>query len=452
LSFIICFDHQRWYVRPLWTILALAAIAVGVVMENTDGPDVLLRSLTGHSITQMAGRDVIGNFFDSLGIIKEFAVYFVMLFLVCMVCHGELVRLRPHPRHLTEFYLLIAAGGAVGGIFVGLLAPMLFKTFFEWPIALAVGYLIAAIALGPSAKPGGRRLLARASVWSVLIVLPAAAVGWVWFENSSSDDSHIIARARNFYGVLSVREDNADEPLIQQYVLMHGRITHGVQFTDPEMSRWPISYYGPNSGVAKAVGKLRVLGKMHVGVVGLGTGTMAAFAEPGDRYTFYDINPAVRQLALTKFTYLRECRGRVEVKMGDARLSLEQQPPQHFNLLVLDAFSGDAIPTHLLTKEAFEIYQRHRAPGGVIAVHISNRYLDLSPVVRGLASQFGMKAIRICDNRSEYRRPWMYCSDWMLVTDNEDFLKALQPEAEDDDDSTELLWTDQYNNLFQILQ
>jgi spermidine synthase len=159
-------------------------------------------------------------------------------------------------------------------------------------------------------------------------------------------------------------------------------------------------------------------------------------------------------MAKTYFTYLRDCRGRCEVIMGDARLSLERQAPQHFNVLVLDAFSGDAIPTHLLTREAFEIYERHRAPGGVIAVHISNRYLDLAPVVRGLAEHFNLRTTRIYDDELEYEEAWIYSSEWMLVTDNEEFLKAVQPRPPDEDsgDFTVPLWTDQYNNLFQILQ
>jgi SAM-dependent methyltransferase len=454
LSFIICFDHKRWYVRGVWTGLTLAAIAAVVVVENPDGPDILCKSIAGRSIADIVGSDVVNGLVDRLGIVQELVLYFAMLFLVCMVCHGELVRLRPHPRRLTEFYLLIAAGGAVGGAFVSLLAPVLFETFFEWQIALAVGYAIAATVLGLAGKSGRPRLARRLIVWTALIVLPAVAVGWVCLKKPGSASSQVVARARNFYGVVSVQEQDADDPDERQYVLCHGRITHGLQFTDPEKSRWATTYYNEESGVGRAILYFRGLGKVRVGAVGLGVGTLAGYAQPGDDYQFYEINPAVLQMAKTYFTYLRDCRGRCEVIMGDARLSLERQAPQHFNVLVLDAFSGDAIPTHLLTREAFEIYERHRAPGGVIAVHISNRYLDLAPVVRGLAEHFNLRTTRIYDDELEYEEAWIYSSDWMLVTDNEEFLKAVQPRPPEEDrgDFTVPLWTDQYNNLFQILQ
>ena len=428
LSFIICFDHQRWYVRGVWTGLTLLAIAAVVVAENPDGPDILCKSIAGRSITEMAGSDVVETLVDHLGIVEELVLYSAMLFFVCMVCHGELVRLRPDPRHLTEFYLLIAAGGAVGGacrqpVGAGALRDLLGMAHCAGGRLRDRGNRVGArrqfgsahqlqaelaseedVARCDAARKSRRRtLVRRLMVWTLLIVLPAVAVGWVRFAKAGSANSRVVARAQLLRSRLRGRTGRR-RSRSAAVLLCHGRITHGLQFTDPEKSRWATTYYGEDSGVGQAILYFRELGAVRVGAVGLGVGTLASYAQPGDDYRFYEINPAVLRMAKTYFTYLRDCRGRCEVTMGDARLSLERQTPQRFNVLVLDAFSGDAIPTHLLTREAFEIYERHRAPGGVIAIHISNRYLDLAPVVRGLAEHFHLKTIRICDDSTGIRR------------------------------------------------
>ena len=437
LTFIICFDHQRWYVRGLWATAAVLALVAAT------------------------GNEEFNWFGYRLNTAEELSLYFAAMFCTCMVCHGELVRLKPDPRHLTEFYLLIAAGGALGGIFVGLVAPLVFTTFFEWPIAVVASCGIAIVVLALPASKGelpwpGKTFLAETLR---LVLVPAALVGlgFIIFWQATGWKP-AIDRARNFYGVVSVFEYDRDNPQEHDRRLKHGAITHGQQYLDPVKSHWATTYYSPQSGVGQTIRFFRDRGPVRVGVVGLGVGTLATYARKGDRYRFYEINPEVLRMARAHFTYLADCQVTPEVEMGDARLSLERelsltdQPPPQFDVLVLDAFSGDSIPAHLLTREAFEIYRPHVAPGGVIAVHITNRYLYLAPVVRGLAEHFGLKTVRIDTRRDESRA--IGHSDWMMLTDNPEFLRTVKsaPPAEAGDDFTVPLWTDKYNNLFQILR
>ena len=210
-----------------------------------------------------------------------------------------------------------------------------------------------------------------------------------------------------------------DQPEGDHFSLLNGRIVHGCQFSDPGKSREPIAYYAFYSGVGQAITYFQDQPNLKVGTIGLGVGTLAAYARPGDEFRFYEINPAVPEMANRYFTYLKDCRGHHDVVLGDARLSLEREAPQGFHVLVLDAFSGDAIPTHLLTREAFEIYLKHLDPAGILAVHITNKYLNLAPVVQGLADHFQMGATQIDvpdDDDKLINR-----SHWMLVTRNQDF-------------------------------
>jgi hypothetical protein len=262
-----------------------------------------------------------------------------------------------------------------------------------------------------------------------------------------------IARARNFFGVVSVVGNYNEEKKLSELIIQHGRIRHGRQSLDREKSRWPSGYYGPTSGAGKAVGFFQQSGPMRLGVVGLGVGTMAAYVRPEDEIVFYEINPEVITLAGQFFTYVTSCPGKKDIVLGDARLSLEAelaaQQPREFDVLVLDAFSGDAIPTHLLTREAFEVYLRHMRPDGIIAVHVSNGYLRLAPVARRLAEHFGMKAVRISNVGDEERL--IDGSEWVLVTRNEEFLKLHAENIMTAADGAAPLWTDQYSNLFQAL-
>jgi hypothetical protein len=421
-TFIIAFDRERWYARGIWATAAMLLILAVTRYEHTD---------------DFFGRD--------LGPVPEIVLYFAAMFCACMVCHGELVRLRPAARHLTEFYLLISAGGALGGVFVSLLAPGLFRTFLEWPIGLFACYVIAAVALVRAAAQGRRPGVRTA------VVLAAALAGLAGMAAWQDAPATAIDRARNFYGVVSVRERDRDDPARHRVTLWHGRIRHGTQFVDPARSRRPTAYYAEESGVGRALLRLRERGPARVGVIGLGIGTLAAYARPGDSYRFYEINPEVVRMAQSHFTYLRECRGRSEILLGDARLTLENEPPQGFQLLALDAFSGDAVPAHLLTREAFQVYMKHLAPGGVIAVNITNSYLSLAPVVRGEARACGLQTIRVSTPEDEARL--VDFSDWMLLTADEGLVKAIPslPPPDARDDFQVPLWTDARSDLFAIL-
>jgi len=434
LSFIICFEHERWYARRSWAAAVVFAL-MGVVVYDFFRQDY------------------------PLGLTLELILNCAALFFACMTCHGELARLKPSPRHLTEFYLMIAAGGALGGLFVAVVAPLVFSTYLEWQIAVVASALLAVGLLILPGRAGRRGILCYA------MLSPVAAAGLSYFFFWGFDPVPPLDRARNFFGVVTVKEDfvtvkkagddsadAANEERIHEFLLVHGRITHGRQFADPAKRRWPTSYYGESSGVGKAIRCLQKSGPVRVGAIGLGIGTLASYARPGDEFCFYEINPEVVRMAKQHFTYLADCYGKYDIVLGDARLSLEsEEPPQKFDLLVLDAFSGDSIPTHLLTSEAFDIYQRHLAPGGVIAVHVSNKYLRLAPVVRRLAEHCGMGASRIYDNGDESRL--LSPNDWVLATRNAAFLKANPSDPLDwgADNLPASLWTDQYSNLFQIL-
>jgi hypothetical protein len=489
LSFVICFDNPRWYARFPFTLALIAALG-GVCWVLFEGVD--------------------------LWIYKQVGIYSGALFICCMVCHGELYRLKPEPRHLTSFYLMIAAGGALGGLFVAVAAPLLFTGYYElhWGLLLCGGLftficardrnptgihqwrwlactLSLAVFVGLDRSlawlggryhtiPKGCFIGLRAGMWVFLILLVAA---WVWrrrfktfqlwrfvtcvwlslgllalgaalWMQVRTDSRDSVYRSRNFYGVLAVLEYHKDDPAAHYFLLQHGRITHGLQFVDPLRAAWPTTYYGQESGVGLAINALPAGGK-RIGLVGLGAGTITAYGQPGDYLRIYEINPEVERLAMLRFTYLTHCRGKVEVVLGDARLSMEHELPQHFDLLALDAFSSDAIPVHLLTKEAFEIYGRHMKTNGIIAVHISNRYLDLEPVIVNLACHFNYKLAVISHNETD-KEWWEYSSTWILLTRNEEMIRSFaisQAASAVTTNSVRVpLWTDDFASLFQILR
>ena len=433
VTFIVCFDRPGWYVRPVFVVAALvAAGGVAFVLFEPTGTLTFLPLIAAYGFALLVG---------------------------CMICHGELVRLRPAPQHLTAYYLTLAAGGAVGGLFVGVVAPYVFDRLWE----LYIGYwgttaaLVVAMLRDRGSCLNGRhgwlwRHVARTAVTAVAI---ASVLAVPYF------DPQAVRRIRNFYGILRVEEENADDPQEHALVLRHGRIMHGSQFQDPALRHTPTTYYTEESGVALAIlnHPARAVGPdgrshMRIGVVGLGTGTLAAYGRAGDTIRFYEINAAVVGLSQGRgasFTYLDDSPARIEIALGDARLSLEREPPQQFDVLAIDAFSGDAVPVHLLTVEAFQAYLRHLAPGGVLAVHTSNTFLDLDRVVQAQADHLGLRVVAM---DSPIDKEEQYWATWMLLVRDGHVLDAPAIRAAPHNDRVKSvrLWTDDYSNLLEVLR
>jgi len=424
LSFILCFDSDRWYRRKVCFPLLLISFA---------GVFWLLYKGGGASLAAQIG------------------FYFSALFFAAMVCHGELVRLKPEPRFLTRFYLAVSAGGAAGGLFVAVVAPLAFSTFVEFQIGIlatcVLPFFVVIRELAPETKPAQAN---RRTPWVVtagivcVIGIPAAV------NTDDRAESREIAVSRNFYGVLRVTEHSRHDPERHRLSMLHGRIVHGLQFADAEKRSLPTTYYGDESGVGLVLGR-EVSAPRHVGAVGLGVGTIGVYAREGDRFQFYEINEDVIQLANEHFTFLKDCEAQCETVLGDARLSLERQPPQNFDVLVLDAFSGDAIPVHLLTVEAGEIYLKHLKADGVLAVHISNMHFDLRPVVAALADRFGLTCV--CTQTEGNPANGTETCRWMLMSRNPGV--ALNPRIDDYAVSTgdsRILFSDDDSNLFEIMR
>ncbi len=427
LSFILCFDHPRWYLRTT------CAVATLVTLGSVTLVDILITGGAGVAFT----------------FAQELMLHFAGLFALCMVCHGELFRLRPHPRYLTSFYLMISAGGALGGMFVSLVAPHVFSSFAEWRYGLVVGCLAAAwVILDMQPQSFLRRHYA---VIAPLVFLLLVAVK-EQPQLVPSAKAELFVSARNFYGVISAVERDADDPAKHVYNFYSGRIVHGLQFADPKLRHEPTVYYGRTTGVGQALGKLGQRPDLRVGVVGLGIGTLAAYSQPGQYFRFYELNDDVQAFADKYFSYLRDCRGKCDVVLGDGRLSLEREQPQAFDVLVLDAFSGDAVPTHLLTEEAFEIYHRHLRSGATIAVNISNRYLDLSPVVAGLADRFGYSMSRTLSAADP--ATGQFPADWIVLTPGGAGAvpQVMTAAGVENASPRKILWTDDHSNLFEILK
>jgi SAM-dependent methyltransferase len=387
---------------------------------------------------------VLGADDDNLDIGLLVPLFCAMLFLACVAAHAELARLRPPPRGLTGFYLLTSLGGALGGVLVALVAPAVFTREWELPLLLGVLTLLLALASGV----GADSLRARHRVRWVTSALVALGVTYALRQRALTPQHPARYVARNFYGTLRVMDGEAAR------VLNHGTITHGEQLLDPLQRRAPITYYGPESGVGLALREAMERPTVRVGVVGLGAGTLAAYCRAGDTYRFYELNPLVVEVAEREFSYLRDCPAQVQVVLGDARLSLAREQPQGFDVLVIDAFSSDAIPVHLLTREAFALYARHLAPGGVLAVHVSNRHLHLTPVVALAARAVNLRAAEVETEDDPDESLRRYGATWVLLSARDGLFTRppFQGAVTKPAPPAHLrLWTDDYSNLLRVV-
>ena len=423
LSFILCFEGRNWYGRKRYLPL-LAAGFVGVCVT-------LHRDYHNPQLWVMI------------------PLYCTTLFVACMVCHGELARMKPHPRHLTAFFVAIAVGGALGGVFVGLIAPRAFRDLWELPVGIVFTAAVVAVVLARDRAGFPDERARRAAVGGAALFTAVLAGALVWIYADLASGVRLLTR--NFYAALKVYDTGIGPDAMR--VLTHGTITHGKQFIDPARRGVPTTYYGDTSGVGRAIEAMRARGPVRIGVIGLGAGTLVAYGRPGDAVRVYEINPQVVDLALTEFSYLGDTKAALDVILGDARLSLEAEPPQNFDVLALDAFSSDAIPVHLLTAEAFEVYFRHLKPGGILAVHISNRYLDLKPVLKEAAAKLGKEA-RIVEDESNgekgtYGTTWVLFADSAAAFDEEPLAGAVEALVAE---RSIRLWTDDYSDLYAILK
>jgi SAM-dependent methyltransferase len=411
VSFILAFDHPRWYIRPAFI-----------------GALVVLVPLMAYAI-------------PSLDLQLAAPLYLVGLFVACMVCHGELARLKPDPAHLTRFYLMISLGGALGAVLVAIVAPLVLAGYFELGIALVA--LAAIIAMVKRMRWVG----------IAATVVTAVLVGRGVHEYSDG----VRVMERDFYGVVRTADHMSPVPYRSMY---HGAIMHGGQLLGDSFRDTPADYFGPDSGYGRVFASLREIEArkpLSVGVIGLGAGVIAAWMKPGDRLVFYEISPRVVDIARREFTFLQDTPAKTEIILGDGRLSLEREPPRGYDVLGIDAFSGDSIPMHLVTREAMAIYVKHVKPDGVIVFQATNRFVDLLPVVKRLAAEFGLEAMNVADvpegeDGADY---WYSATDQIIVTRNRKLLDwpRIAEAAEAIAERPGLpIFTDAHHNLLRILK
>jgi SAM-dependent methyltransferase len=412
ISFILAFDHPRWYRRTVFI-----ALLAGLV-------------------------PAMAWYIPSLDLRVAAPLYFIGLFAACMFCHGELARLRPDPRHLTRYYLMLSAGGALGAVLVAIVAPLALPGYFELGIALV---LLASLAL---AQLRGAAMLAAVAITVASLVLVVRG-GVHYLEG-------VRVMQRDFYGVVRTRDHATPVPY---RAMFHGSIMHGGQLLGERYRNTPSDYFGPGSGYGRLFETLREQrpGPLAIGVIGLGAGVIAAYGRPGDRLVYYEISQKVVDIAKREFTYLADTAARTELVMGDGRLSLEREPPRGYDVLGIDAFSGDSIPMHLVTREAMALYAKHIKPDGVIVFQATNRYVNLLPVVKRLASELGMEARVVTDypDADEGADYWLSSTDQIIVTRDKSLFDAppFEDDAQEIADRADLpSFTDAHHNLLRILK
>jgi len=428
LTFVLAFEGRGgrgWY-DPRWGIYTALAFAVAMAAGLSASRGVLDISLA-------------------------VPLYCLGVFFGCLFCHGELAQRKPAPQYLTQFYLSLSAGGAIGGLFVGLVAPRIFPAYYELPLALAALASLAILAAWTN-----RQLIGPWVVSTTLTALAASIAttyyAWYYFDFLRGD---VILMQRNFYGALRVRQQGVGEHQVRR--LLHGVILHGEQLTMSPERLEPGSYYARSSGVGLAIASKQATGPVRIGVVGLGAGTLSAYGRAGDTVRFYELDPDVVKISHSQFTYLNSSPATLQFVIGDARLSMERElaarTPQRYDVLAIDAFSSDSIPVHLITREAIEVYRRELAPNGIVAVHISNRFLDLKPVLANIGAATGMTVRLVSDSPAD--ETGASSTDWVLLAESE--LPFSHPKLSDrvepiEPDPALSLWTDQFNNLLEVLK
>jgi hypothetical protein len=427
VTYILAFDHPRWFRREVWyPLFAVSASAAFWLLAQTE---------------QVENLALLG-----------LVIFPPALFSVCMICHGELARLQPEAGKLTAFYLAIAAGGLLGSAFVVLLAPLLFTMYWEFQLAIVACAALAWWALARDPESWVRH---KVVLRYVAMAVTIALVGCAWVSRVDTKSESLVAlRTRNFFGVKAVLHDE------QGWWLRHGSTLHGMQYEGPRHAQ-PTLYYKRESGVGLMLANYPraqqpdgSMSPLRIGVVGLGAGTLAAYAQPHDYYRFYEIDPGILPLSSGNppmFSFLNDAPGRVDIVEGDARIAMQQELDEHnlqgFDVLVLDAFSSDSVPVHLLTREAMELYRKElRGRDSVIAFHITNRSLDLRPVVAALCGPAGMQTIEIHPRGA---------GDWILASANRAMLATPQLAAIAKPVTEKpgfRAWTDDYSNLFAVLK
>jgi SAM-dependent methyltransferase len=413
ISFTLAFDHPRWYLRRSFVVALI----------------VLLPTMA--------------FYVPSLNLKVAAPLYLAGLFVTCMFCHGELAHLKPDPRHLTRYYLMMSLGGAFGAVLVAIVAPLVLPGYFELGIALVLLSLVLLFRLQGVLSWGGALVV----VATVILVIRGA----------TNYTEGVRVMERDFYGVVRTADFSKPVPYRSMY---HGGIMHGGQLLGDEFRNRPSDYFGPGSGYGRTFTALREMNPgrpLAVGIIGLGAGVVGAWMRPGDALTFYEISPRVVDIARREFTFLANTPARITLVMGDGRLSLEREAPRAYDLLGVDAFSGDSIPMHLVTREAMAIYVRHIKPDGVIVFQATNRFIDLLPVIKRLAAEFGREAVNIADFPDGGDGPdyWYSSTDQIIVTRNKALLAwpAIAEAAEDIEDRPELpTFTDSHHNLLRILK
>jgi len=435
LSFIVCFAPRELYWRAVY--LPLLPVAMAAYASFLGVPSAT------------------ASYAPWLENLRHERIYLSIpmlcsaLFVGCMVMHGEVARLRPSPSRLTTFYLCLSAGGVVGGAFIGLVAPRIFTAMNEYVLTLVICPMVALAALLRWRKSFRRpRLVYPAIAIGLAACIAIAAYGRKEFRDDIADSTLL---ARNFYGAVQVYP--ASDTDFPASILSHGVTIHGLQFKAYNLRQKPTTYYALHTGIGLTYKTLAPQGPLKMGVIGLGTGTLAAYGRKGDQIRFYEIDPKIIQLAHHDFTYLLDSAAAADVVEGDARLTLAAQPSQQFDVLVVDAFSSDAIPTHLLTREAFELYWRHLKPDGVLAMHVSNHYLDLAPVVELGNQGWGKEVWEVISTEDEPDDTAPYNATYVLVSSRKDFFTAAafdQRLSVVEKVPKLKMWTDEYTTLWPI--